>query len=118
MAPEVFRHEPYNQKVDVYSYAMILFQISETSLPFAGLDPVAAARDAAMLNSRPHFPSRGPKPSGTQRMLTDLIRQCWDEDPARRPSFEDVIARLEQELATLPKHTPFTAKDRPCCSLQ
>ncbi len=27
MAPEVFRHEPYNLKVDVYSFAMIIFQL-------------------------------------------------------------------------------------------
>ncbi len=27
MAPEVFRHEPYNLKVDVYSFAMIVFQV-------------------------------------------------------------------------------------------
>lgn len=36
MAPEVFRHEPYNQNVDVYSFAMIIFQLFETSVPFAG----------------------------------------------------------------------------------
>lgn len=29
MAPEVFRHEPYNLKVDVYSFAMIVFQLFE-----------------------------------------------------------------------------------------
>lgn len=31
MAPEVFRHEPYNNKVDVYAYAMIVFQASAHS---------------------------------------------------------------------------------------
>ena len=29
MAPEVYRHEDYNHKVDVYAYAMILYQMFE-----------------------------------------------------------------------------------------
>ena len=58
MAPEVFRHEQYNLKVDVYSYAMIVFQLFECTVPFAGMDPVQAARDAAVLGSRPGFPPR------------------------------------------------------------
>lgn len=31
MAPEVFRHEPYNSRVDVYSFSMILYQLLEVS---------------------------------------------------------------------------------------
>lgn len=29
MAPEVFRHEPYNSRVDVYSFSMIVYQLFE-----------------------------------------------------------------------------------------
>lgn len=54
----VFRHEPYNLKVDVYSFAMIIFQLFETTTPFHGHDPVDAARQAAMLGARPGFPPR------------------------------------------------------------
>lgn len=42
----------------MYSYAMIAFQLFECSAPFSGMDPVQAARDAAVLGSRPIFPSR------------------------------------------------------------
>lgn len=69
MAPETFRHEPYNLKVDVYSFAMIVFQLFETTQPFSGMDPVEAARSAAMLNSRPLFPARG--------KLTELHEASW-----------------------------------------
>jgi len=31
MAPEVFRHEPYNSRVDVYSFSMIVYQLFEVS---------------------------------------------------------------------------------------
>lgn len=55
MAPEVFRHEPYNFKVDVYSFSMIAYQLFEHMPPFAGMDPVAAAKAAALKDSRPAF---------------------------------------------------------------
>ncbi len=37
---------------------MIIFQLFETTQPFAGHDPVEAARNAAMLGARPGFPPR------------------------------------------------------------
>jgi serine/threonine protein kinase len=55
MAPEVFLHEPYNTKVDVYSFAMICYQLFEGAVPFEGTDPVQAARNAAMHRQRPIF---------------------------------------------------------------
>jgi hypothetical protein len=42
----------------VYSFAMIIFQLFETTTPFHGHDPVDAARQAAMLGARPGFPPR------------------------------------------------------------
>lgn len=40
-------------QVDVYSFAMILFQLFEHMPPFAGVDPVEAAKAAALDNKRP-----------------------------------------------------------------
>jgi hypothetical protein len=39
--------------VDVYSFAMIMFQLFEHTPPFAGVDPVEAAKLAALENKRP-----------------------------------------------------------------
>lgn len=65
----LLRHEPYNLKVDVYSFAMIIFQLFETTTPFHGHDPVDAARQAAMLGARPGFPPR--------RNLTPMTQVGW-----------------------------------------
>jgi serine/threonine protein kinase len=77
MAPEVFRHEPYNLKVDVYSFAMIIFQLFETTTPFHGHDPVDAARQAAMLGARPGFPPRRNLTPMTQVRLLCLSNMCY-----------------------------------------
>ena len=34
MAPEVFRHEPYNKAVDVYSFALITYWLMSGVKPF------------------------------------------------------------------------------------
>lgn len=31
--------------------------------------------------------------------------RCWDGNPEQRPSFEEVIVKLEELLKTLPKHS-------------
>jgi len=55
MATECFLHEPYNSKVDVYSFAMICYQLFEGEIPFAGIDPIQAAKDAALHGARPYL---------------------------------------------------------------
>lgn len=115
MAPEVFRHEPYNLKVDVYSFAMIIFQLFETTPPYAGQDPVEAARSAAMLGARPTFPPRR-NLTPVQIELRDIISCCWAADAETRPTFEEVIARLEALLTQLPKHQYYN-KPNGCCGV-
>lgn len=55
MAPEVFRHELYNHKVDQYAFAMICYQLFQGLPPFYTLDPVQAARAAAQHSARPEW---------------------------------------------------------------
>jgi serine/threonine protein kinase len=71
MAPEVFLHEPYNTKVDVYSFAMICFQLFEGRMPFEGCDAVQAAKNAAMHRQRPTF---SPEPLHSPNAE---IKQVW-----------------------------------------
>ena len=51
MAPEVFRHEIYNEKVDVYAFAMIFYELLEGIPPFIDHDPISAATKAAIGHS-------------------------------------------------------------------
>lgn len=117
MAPEVFRHEPYSLKVDVYSYAMIVFQLFECAVPFSGIDPVEAAREAALSGCRPNFPPRHSL-TDLDKELRMLVIQCWDGDADKRPGFEEIISKLEGMLKLLPKHMHFNKSNNECCTLQ
>lgn len=117
MAPEVFRHEPYNLKVDVYSYAMIVFQLFECICPFHSTDPIIAAREAATIGLRPSFPNR--VLSEADAALRRLVTDCWDGDPEKRPSFVEIITRLEELLKKMPKHEIFKGGGGgECCTVQ
>lgn len=51
--------------------------------------------------------------------MRQLIEDCWAADAEKRPTFEEVISRLEAQLARLPKHQHFE-KDAACmgCNVQ
>jgi hypothetical protein len=51
--------------------------------------------------------------------LRKLIEDCWASDPEARPTFEDVVGRLEDMLRDMPKHSPYNkAADGCACSMQ
>lgn len=95
MAPEVFRHEKYNQSIDCYAFAMILFQLYHNITPFSSLSPVEAARAAANRNSRPAIEEKAPT------WLKDLLGKLWDPTPKERIAFEEVVKILEKEIKTV-----------------
>mmetsp|Transcript_596 Transcript_596/g.1914 ORF Transcript_596/g.1914 Transcript_596/m.1914 type:complete len:473 (-) Transcript_596:716-2134(-) len=123
MAPEVFRHETYNNSVDVYAFAMIAYQMFEYQVPFDGLGGVDAAVAATMHNRRPDFSNN------TRADIQDLLKRCWSGDPKLRPSFTEIIDELDKIQSTLPPTTlkeigiggphPLTADEGSgCCTVQ
>jgi serine/threonine protein kinase len=116
MAPEVFRHEPYNSSVDVYSYSMIVYQLFETQPPFSGMDPIGAAKNAAMYDLRPQFVQLNANDS-YKREIKELIESCWRPNAELRPSFESVVVSLETILSKIPNTRGSKSNDGACCSL-
>jgi len=102
MAPEVFRHEPYNNKVDVYSFGMIMYQLIEGVVPFCGTKPVQAAYNAAKSGVRPTWKILNLLPKSAH-VLRTVIEHCWAEDPGRRPSFEQIVDALENIIVNMPE---------------
>ncbi|KAL1828835.1 hypothetical protein DCAR_0208097 [Daucus carota subsp. sativus] len=96
MAPEVFKHRKYDKKVDVYSFAMILYEMLEGDPPLSHHEPYEAAKYAAE-GHRPMFRAKG----YTQE-LRELTEHCWAADMNKRPSFLDILKRLEKIKETLP----------------
>ncbi|MBA0875276.1 hypothetical protein Goshw_029082 [Gossypium schwendimanii] len=90
MAPEVFKHRKYDKKVDVFSFAMILYEMLEGEPPFSNYEPYEAAKNVAA-GHRPSFRSKSYLPE-----LRDLTDKCWAADMNQRPSFLDILKWLEK----------------------
>jgi serine/threonine protein kinase len=94
MAPEVIRHEMYNERCDVYSFAILGWEMLTYQIPFDRLMPVEAAFAVAREARRPDMPSDPPPPATVQRML----EWCWQQDSMLRPSFAEVVEMLQKEI--------------------
>ena len=85
MAPEVFRHEKYNETVDIYSFAMILFYLLVGRPPWPTLPGHEAVRLASEKGDRPNIPR------DLDVRSVNLLKECWHEDPSARPSFQKIL---------------------------
>lgn len=104
MAPEVFLKEDYNTKVDVFSFAMVLYEMFEGAAPFNSEESYEAAYMVARFNKRPEFGSRTYYPEG----MRELITRCWSEFAVKRPDFDYIIEELEKIQERSPR------QDRHC----
>lgn len=88
MSPEVIRHEDYSQTADVYSYAILVWQLLTREEPFADKSQIEAAIGVSMHSARP------PLPPGTPESVTNLLHKSWSDKPHLRPSFEEISEML------------------------
>ena len=58
VAPEVFRGESYSHKADVYSYAIVLWELMTAGVPFAGAN-IHTITLAIVEGKRPPIPPAG-----------------------------------------------------------
>jgi serine/threonine protein kinase len=86
MAPEMLQSIAFTEKVDVYSFGVILWELFTKKEPFEGKYADVADLTNAVVNreQRPEMPADMPD------KLRVLIEQCWAQSPAKRPSFVDV----------------------------
>ena len=89
MPPEVIRHEKYSFQADVYSFALVLWQLVTHEEPFQGRSQVEAAGLVALEHARP------PLPAGIPNELKGLIEESWSDRPDDRPSFQEISTRLQ-----------------------
>eukprot|EP01118_Nematostelium_gracile_P007817 TRINITY_DN2567_c0_g2_i7.p1 TRINITY_DN2567_c0_g2~~TRINITY_DN2567_c0_g2_i7.p1 ORF type:complete len:366 (-),score=84.12 TRINITY_DN2567_c0_g2_i7:93-1190(-) len=90
MAPEIFQGEPYNIKADIYSFAVVIWEMLTNEFPFENFNHYQLFAKVGMNGERPDIPQDCPE------TFSQLIERCWDQEPKSRPPMEDVVQQLEK----------------------
>lgn len=98
MAPEIIRHEAYSFMADVYSYALLVWQLVTHEIPFKNLSQIEAAGKVAVESARP------PLPPETPELIVALIGTCWKECPEERLSFAQISVELREIHKAMSHH--------------
>lgn len=95
MAPEVVNGTRYDEKADVYSFSIVIYEIVCLTVPFGDLEPEEAAR----LTAKGQRPSLEEVPPDCPTPLMKLMEACWAHSAAQRPTFERILVTLEDSVA-------------------
>ncbi|KAH7568674.1 hypothetical protein ACOSQ2_012027 [Xanthoceras sorbifolium] len=110
VAPEGFRNEEYDTKVDVFSFALILQELIEGYPPFYTKQENEVPK-AYAARQRPPF--KAPTKHYAHG-LKELIEECWNEQPSKRPTFRQIITRLESIHNRIAHKRPWKARTPKC----
>ncbi|KAG1659742.1 hypothetical protein FOA52_006012 [Chlamydomonas sp. UWO 241] len=107
MAPEVFKGLPYNQKADVFSFGICLYEMVHRTLLLLTIlqketakNPRATFADKeAAIMEYVQAVAAGYRPPLSRNLppeLAELLRRCWSSNPLERPSMHSVHDTLHE----------------------
>ena len=89
-APEATMYSRFTIKSDVWSFGILLYElITYGRFPYPGMN------NAQVLEAL-QTGYRMPCPMGCPEQLYEIMRECWKDDAASRPTFEVLQWRLEE----------------------
>mmetsp|Transcript_50183 Transcript_50183/g.117859 ORF Transcript_50183/g.117859 Transcript_50183/m.117859 type:complete len:490 (-) Transcript_50183:109-1578(-) len=87
-SPEMLRDEPITEKVDLYSFGILLWEMYTGRLPWSDKNCHQMIHTVCVTGERP------PMLPDTPPAFAELIRNCWAPKPDRRPTFAVCKERL------------------------
>ncbi|XP_037959349.1 tyrosine-protein kinase receptor torso-like [Teleopsis dalmanni] len=92
MALESLTHQIYTTQSDVWSYGILLYEI--VTLGGSPYPAIPTNRLVQYLKSG----HRMDKPIHCEQQLYDLMLTCWNANPADRPTFTEILQKLDKFL--------------------
>lgn len=106
MAPEYLRGRPYSPACDIYSMAIIIWEIYARKDPYEGEPLMKVLREVCdpCINRRPPVPETMPQ------KIVDTMKKCWSADPFYRPQAKDLDMILMD--LNINEAEPVTSRDQ------
>mmetsp|Transcript_15764 Transcript_15764/g.24516 ORF Transcript_15764/g.24516 Transcript_15764/m.24516 type:complete len:436 (-) Transcript_15764:237-1544(-) len=95
MAPEVANCEPYDHRVDAYSFGILFWQICSLTTPYSGFSMKMHSDRVVKLGHRPKLEPSWPE------SWSQLMKECWSSVCYARPDFDHVVRILDAEVAEM-----------------
>ena len=93
-APEAAMYSRFTIKSDVWSFGILLYElITFGHFPYLGMN------NAQILEAQIHG-YHMPRPMGCPELLYEIMKDCWRNHPASRPTFETLQWRMEDFFFT------------------
>jgi len=94
MAPEVLLETTdYDGKCDVYSYAIVLYELFVKIPPYKDISFDSFEQFVSLIAKENE---RLELPNNLHPAISPLIKDCWLPKAVNRPSFAQVVPRLEK----------------------
>ncbi|TYG78609.1 hypothetical protein ES288_D02G073700v1 [Gossypium darwinii] len=90
MAPEVLRNEPSDEKSDIYSFGVILWELATGKIPWENLNSMQVIGTVGFMNQRLEIPK------DLDPLWASIIESCWLSDPRSRPTFLELMDKLRE----------------------
>uniref|UniRef100_A0A3B3VGE3 Scaffold protein ILK n=1 Tax=Poecilia latipinna TaxID=48699 RepID=A0A3B3VGE3_9TELE len=93
VAPEALQKKPEEinrRSADMWSFAILLWELVTREVPFADLSNMEIGMKIALEGLRPTIPP------GISPHICKLMKICMNEDPAKRPKFDMIVPILEK----------------------
>jgi hypothetical protein len=91
----VLRNEKFNEKCDVFSMGVVLWELISRKEPYAKMAPLQVIAAVVFQGQRL------PQPTGCDPRLCDLIDRCWAPESETRPSFfavQEILQGIFEDL--------------------
>ncbi len=92
MAPEVALGEPYNLSADIYSFAILFWELVALEKAFGKLSQEEHREMVIQQNDRPPL-KREWKPA-----IQFILQSCWKRDPRERTNAKDLYKQLKEQV--------------------
>ncbi|PKY25565.1 kinase-like protein [Rhizophagus irregularis] len=90
IAPEIFNGAAFSKESDVYSLGMIMWELTTGCKPFANVEHNFSLIYEIIDGKRPEITSDTPE------CFANLMKKCWDSEPSKRPTTDEIKVIFEE----------------------